>query len=128
MTMTRTDMIQGAYEHLGLVAVGTNAEAHEVVYADRALDGLVGFLTETQGLTLPDDLDVTPDGLGRALLRLLAVDIASAFSVEAEPHSRAVGRVRAYLLSDDRDNTADLDGDGVVTDYEQAADDQSLYY
>lgn len=128
MTQTRTDMIQSAYEHLGLVGVGTNVEAHEVNLASKALDALVEGLTVEHGLTMPDDLDATPNGLARALFRLLAVDIAPSFQTPAEPRSRAVMRVRSYLLSDDRANGADYDNDGTVTDAEQALADQAAYY
>ena len=129
MTKTRTEIVNLAFQHLGINASGEIADATEYNYADSVFDGLVAELASVQGVTVPADLDLTPDDLFLPFSHLLAAEIAPHYEVRSPlSRSTAIGRVRAYLLPDDRELGADYDDSGTVTAAEQEIRDRAAFY
>lgn len=129
MSKTKTDVVQMALRRLGVVASDTAASADDADFAGDTLDALFAEIQNTQGITITWTLDATPDNAFLPLSYLLAVEVAPHFMVQApESRATAMGRVRAALISDDREDRRDLDDDGTVTDAEIEADGRSVYY
>ena len=129
MAKTRLDVIHQALRHLGILASDTDASADDAAYTGSTLDTLFAEIQNTQGITITWALDATPDNAFLPLSRLLAVEVADHFEVPAkESFARAMGRLRAALISDDRDNRADFDDDGTVDAAEKEADLRAQYF
>lgn len=128
MAKTRLDVIQMALRRLGVIAADQAATADQEAFAGDTLDALFEEIKGTQGVTITWALSATPDAAFLPLSYLLAAEIAPHYMVQAEPRSRAMGRLRAALISDDREDRRDLDDDGTVTDAEIAADQRAQFY
>jgi hypothetical protein len=128
MTKTKRDIATAALRHLAVLSADEPAQAADYAYAVDMLDSIAAEMAGAQGLTMPSDLDATPDALLLPLSRLLAVEVASYYAIQAEPRSRAVGRLRAALISNDLPDSRDTDEDGTITDAEVAAGMRALYY
>jgi hypothetical protein len=129
MAKTRLDVIHQALRHLGVLASDTDASADDAAYTGGALDTLFAEIQNTQGITVTWALDATPDTAFLPLSRLLAVEVADHFEVPPkESFARAMGRLRAALIPDDRDDRRDLDDDGTITEAEIAADKRAQFY
>ncbi len=124
--LTRQDVIRAALEHLGILATGEPAPGEVLNHADDALTRVCDEFTVTQGVPL--DGEQTTPGLGHALSRLLAAEIAPHYELASEPRHRATARVRAYLLRDDRSIRSDANNDSIVSEAEAAARDRAAYY
>lgn len=129
MPKTRADVIQMALRRLAVVASDTPSSADDAAFTGDTLDALFQEIQNTQGITITWALDATPDNTFLPLSYLLATEIAPHFSVSApESRARAMGRLRAALIPDDRDDRRDLDDDGIITEAEIAADLRAQYY
>lgn len=118
-----------ALRRLGVVASDTAASADDAAYTGDTLDALFLEIQNTQGITITWTLDATPDNAFLSLSYLLATEIAPHFEVQApEPRSKAMGRLRAALIPDDRTDDRDLDEDGTVTDAEIEAGKRALFF
>lgn len=126
--MTKKQIVERALRDLGVIGSGDVAQAEEYNFCTDALEAIESELTVAHSLTL-GDLDSAPAGLGFALSRVVGADVAFSFDMPPrETRARAIGRVRAFLLSDDRDLAGDLDGDGSVDDAEACVYAESFYY
>jgi hypothetical protein len=129
MSKTRLDVIQKALRILGVLASDTDASADDSAYAGDSLDTLFQEIQNTQGVTITWALDATPDNAFLPLSRLLAVEVSDHFEVPPkESFAKAMGRLRAALISDDRDDRADFDDDGTVDAAEKEADLRAQYF
>lgn len=128
MTKTRLEVIQMAHRRLGVLSADEEPTDDQSVFAGDVLDALFEEVNTVQDLGLAWTLDSVPDAAFLPLSYLLAADIAPHYEVAAEPRHRAMGRLRAYALPDDRDDSRDLDGDGAISEAEEAAGDRALYY
>lgn len=129
MTKTRDEIIEAAFRRIGVKATDVALTADEEAYGADILEGLFEELQTSQDLTIAWTLDTTPDGIFPAMANYLAVEIAPSYSVAPiESRARAIQRIRAYLLTDDREDFRDLDDDGTISEEEEAAGDRSAYY
>lgn len=129
MSKTRLDVIQQALRHLGVIASDTAASADDESYAGTTLDTLFTEIQNTQGITITWALSATPDNAFLPLSRLLAVEVADHFEVSPkETFARAMGRLRAALITDDRADRRDIDEDGTISTGEIEADARAVYY
>lgn len=128
MTKTRLDVVQQAHRRLGVLSADEEASADQIAFAGEVLDALFAEVNAVQGLGFTWDLASVPDAAFLALSGLLATEIAPHYEIASEPRSRAMARLRAYALTDDRADWRDLDEDGTVSDAEAAAAERSLYY
>ncbi len=129
MPKTRLDVIQKALRHLSVIASDTNASADDEAYTGDSLDTLFEEIQNTQGITITWTLDETPNNAFLPLSRLLAVEVADHFTVPAPTsYANAMGRLRAALIPDDREDRRDLDEDGTVSDAEIEADKRAQFY
>ena len=124
---TRADILRLAHRRIAVVASDEALTADQESYAGDAFDLLVPELLASQGITVsataPDDAYVWP------LACLLAVEIAPHYLVAPpEPRSRAIMRLRAALLSDDRTDRRDADDDGIISDAEADAGRRAAFY
>lgn len=128
MTKSRLEIIEQAHRELGLLSVDETATADQSGYAGDVLDSLFAELKAVHGMPFTWSLDATPDEAFIPLGLCLAADIQRHYSLNLVRRSRAVARLRAYAFPDDRSDPADYDGDGTVTDAEQAASDRAAYF
>ena len=129
MAKTRLDVIQRALRHLSVIASDTNASADDEAFTGETLDTLFEEIQNTQGVTITWALDATPDNAFLPLSHLLATQVASHFEVPPrESYAQAMGRLRAALITDDREDRRDLDEDGTISDGEIDADARAVYF
>ncbi|MFV1644936.1 hypothetical protein VWZ82_13010 [Phaeobacter sp. JH20_41] len=128
MAKTRREVVNMALHHIGVVSSDEEPEAVDQLYADQVLDGVFAELQNSQDITISWGLDETPETAFLPLAFLLASEVAAHFGVQAMPRSRAMGRFRAALISDDRDDRRDLDNDNLVSDGEIEADKRAQYF
>ncbi|MDZ7824698.1 MAG: hypothetical protein U5K75_12150 [Ahrensia sp.] len=128
MPKTRVDIASAALRHLGVLSSDETLDANDFLYADEMLDGIFAEMTGTQGLTMPSDPNQTPDNLFLPISRLLSVEIGPFYSVPTETRARAVMRLRAALLADDRKDIRDLDDDGAISEIEADIGASAVYY
>ena len=124
---TRADILRLAHRRIAVVASDEALTADQESYAGDAFDLLVPELLASQGITV--SATAPDDGYMLALASLLAVDIAPHYLVAApEPRSRAMMRLRAAVISDDRDDRRDVDDDGIISDAEADAGRRAAFY
>lgn len=102
--MTKSEMIVKALRRLGVVAQDEPATADQIAHCGAILDDLVA---ET-GLyaPVPWSIDDVPPGVAGPLWRLLAVEVAPDYSVDApEPYKTALIRFQAAIAPDNRPQT-----------------------
>lgn len=129
MTQTKNDIVTLAMQRIGVVSIGSAPSAAEYQDGVTALDAVLGEMVATQGLTMPVDIDATPDALGVALAALTAVDLSVPYEVAAPMlRSRAIMAIRSNLLTDDRTDRRDTDSDGAISEAEAYAGKQAAYF
>lgn len=125
---TKTDVINTALRRIQVLSADEPADKDMIAYAGSLLDGVFAEVNEVQGMAFTWALDATPAAAHLPLAYLLAVEVAPHYGRPAEPRSRAMGRLRAYAFPDDRTDSRDLDGDGIVSDAEAEAGKQAAYF
>lgn len=129
MAKTRADVVLMALRHLGVVASDTAASADDAAFTGDTLDALFAEIQNTQGITITWTLDATPDTAFLPLSYLLAAEVAPHFMVPAPTRrAAAMGRLRAALISDDREDRRDIDEDDVISEAEIEADARAVYF
>lgn len=124
---TRADILRLAHRRLAILAADEALSADQEAYSGDVLDLLVSEIADAQGITV--SASAPDDGYVLALASLLAVDIAPHYLVAApEPRSRAMMRLRAAVISDDRDDRRDVDDDGTISDAEADAGRRAAFY
>ncbi len=124
---TKTDILRHAFRRIAVVASDEALTADQADYAGDTLDLLVPELAYSHGVTV--SATAPSDGYVLPLAYLLAVEIAPHYLVAPpEPRSRAIMRLRAALLSDDRPDSRDADKDGTVSDGEAEAGKRAAFY
>lgn len=129
MPKTKREVAARALRELAVLAADTNAQAEHHSYAVETADACFAELTNQQGAVVTWTVETVPDAIFRAFALWVAADMAAHFMV-APPvsRSRAIGMVRAYTNPDDREDSADLDDDGAVSDAERDAADKAAFY
>lgn len=125
---TRRDVITTALQRINVVAVGETPASEDFSVAGDVLDGVFPELKTTHGFGWTWDLSAVPDELKIPLGYYLATEIAQTFQRPSEPRSRALLRLRAHALQDDRPDSRDMDEDGTVTDAEKTAAKRAEFY
>lgn len=100
MPKTRLDVIARAHRVLGVLAVDEAPTADMVDYAGDTLDTLLEELTYSQNVFI--DADDVDDAAFVPLADLLASEISLHYGVNGPLRSRAITRLRAYMIQDDR--------------------------
>lgn len=126
---TRSDVINFALRRIGVLAADELADADQVAYCGTILDGIFAELSAVHGITFTWALSAVPAGMLAPLANYLATEIAPHFDIPApEPRARAIGRIRAYMLPDDRTDRADTDEDGAISEAEAAAAARAAFF
>lgn len=128
MTKTRLDVVQQAHRRLGVLSADEEATADQIAFGGEVLDALFAELNSVHSLGFTWDLTAVPDAAFLPLAGCLAVEIAPHYEIAAEPRSRAIMRLRAYALPDDRTDERDLDESGTVSETEADVFERALYY
>lgn len=102
MSKTKTEVIARAHRVLGVLAADENPSADMVAFAGDTLDGIYGELQYVQGVPVNFDLTDIPDEIFLPLADYLAAELAPHYAVNGPVRSRAIGRLRAYFMPDDR--------------------------
>lgn len=123
--MNSAAIIDRALEELGVIGTGQQANNGDTARASSVLSSVKDTLSIEHGITVAD---TATDGLGAAVAKLLAAEMAPSYGISYMPSSRAVMKVRSYVYSDDRENPADVDEDGTVTEAEADAYARAKYY
>ena len=125
---TASDAIAVALRRIKVLAVDENATPADEAYCDGILTALFAELPVTNNIEFTWDLTAIPEGALIPLGNLLAVEVANTYNQPSERRSRAVGRLRSFMFESDLPLRGDMDDDGVVSEAEQAADDEARYY
>lgn len=128
MPKTKNEVITRAMRHIRVLGANETADADMVATAGDVLDALFAEFQQTQGVTFSWALDATPDGAFLPLAYLLGAEIAPDYNRPAQSRSRAIGRLRAFAIDDDRPDSRDLDEDGTISDAEIDAAARAAYY
>lgn len=129
MSKTKSELVAEAHRRIAILSVDEDPSTDQTTYGEASADSLFAeLLAEPHTMGFTWDLDTIPDGVFRPLAWLLAVDLANHYQVAAEPRSRAMGRVRAFAFTDDRDDRRDADEDGVISEDEEAAGLREQFY
>lgn len=121
MPKTSVEVATLALRRLGVVGMGEPPQAEELRHAREVLAGLVAEIAAAQGMTVVADLEAVPDARFLPLAYLLACDLAPHYEIAPrDARSVLIGRLRAQLLPDDREDARDLDDDGTVSAAEEA--------
>lgn len=102
MPKTKLEMTARAHRVLGLLSADENPSADMIAFAGEALEGVIEELAYVQGVGISFDVDTVPDELFIPLGDLLAAEIAAHYGVVGPVRSRAISRIRASLVADDR--------------------------
>jgi hypothetical protein len=124
---TRNDIIAMAHRLLGVLAVDEVPSADQNAFAVDVLDGIDAELSASQGLVIPWDLDSTPNRALLGLSQVLASDLATHYNVSYARRAAGIMRLRAALISDDRDDALDYADGFVIPQGETATIAYELY-
>lgn len=125
---TKLDVVTYAFRKLGIVSNDEALEADDAAYGSDQYDFMIADLASSHDVTIWGGADDVSTGAVIPLGALLAVNLGAHYEIATEPLSRALLRVRAYALPDDRPDSRDTDGNGVISDAEAAAGKRAAYY
>lgn len=129
MTKNSLEVCTRALRHIGVIDADDPATAADIAYCRDALGSILDELVvDPYNFTISWTAETVPDVYFRPLALLVAVDVAPHFGVPAELRATAIMRLRGIQFPDDREDRADLDDDGTVTDAERDAADRGRYY
>ena len=127
---TRADIVAGALRELGILSASETPTADEEDHVGGVLDDALAHAVASQGFVFDWSLaaDDVPASYARPLALLAASEAAPHYGVNGPVRSRAIAMIRALAFPDDRPPTRDADGDGIVTDAEDAASLRATYF
>lgn len=128
MTRTSLDVASQALRRIGVLAVGDTPTADDKETAVIAMQGALDELTGSHGVTVAWTIETVPDNVFMAFSDLIAAEVASVYSLQGPNRSRALTRMKAVLLPDDREDYRDTDDDGTVSTEEADAGERAAYY
>lgn len=110
----KRDVITQALRRIGVLSADESPSASQWDHAEATLDAVFAEFSSVQG-SISWALDATPNAALIPLADILAAEIAPHFDVAGPNRSRAVLRLRAALMPDNRPDPRDYDGDDSVT-------------
>lgn len=130
MAKTSTDVVTAAYRRIGVAATDSpldadnyeiGFEAYQGMFAEFAREGLGSKLTNIEAL---------PDWAFNAVVEMLAVQLEPNHEAPSSQRTWRSGlrRLRRLAFTDDREDPADVDDDGVVSADEKDAYDRAAFY
>ena len=128
MAKTKREVVSLALRQLGVLAADEQASADQFNYAGDVLDAVFAEENAVQGWGFVWTMNAVPDGAALGLAQLLAAEIAPHYMVGSPPRSRGIARLRAFAFPDNREDRADLDNDGTVTEAERTAAGYGAYF
>ena len=130
MTKTKTELVVEAHRRIAVLSVDEDPSTDMATYGAAQADALFAeLLAVPHSMPFTWDLDTIPDAVYRPLAWLLAVPLAAHYQVPPrDTEARAMGRVRAYAFTDDREDRRDIDEDGIITEAEAEAGLRATYY
>jgi len=128
VTKTSLDVSTRALRVIGVCSLSDDPTAEDKAYAVTAMQGVLDELSDQHGLTIAWTIETVPDDIFLALADMVASEIASTYGFPAPSRSRALTRIRAALLPDDRTDRRDTDSDGTVTTAEAEAGQRAAFY
>ena len=111
---TARDIVTLAFQRASILGLGETLAAEDYEYGKAVLEGQVAEAAKTLDTDKMDGWlpDAIPEEARMGLSGMVAAEIASvAGGTVPEPRSRALGRLKAFLFPDDRDeeDTAAVD-------------------
>jgi hypothetical protein len=128
MTKTSQDVCTHALRLIGVCGVGDDPSADDKAIALDAMQGGLDELADQHGITVAWTVETVPDELFLPFATFVAAEIAPVYRFQGPNRAKAIGRMRASLLPDDREDRRDTDDNGTITDEEIAADQRAAYY
>ena len=128
MPKTSQDVCTRALREIGVCGVEDDPTAADKAIALEAMQGGLDELTDQHGITVTWTVETVPDALFLPFASFVAAEIAPIYRLPGPNRAKAIGRMRASLLPDDRDDPRDYDNDGTVTDDEKAMFKRAAYY
>lgn len=124
---TKADIMRMAHRHIRVLSADEALSADQEQYAEDVLDSLWAEV-QADGVSA-GSVDAPSDALVLPMSHLLAAEIAPHYNRPSPlSRSRALARVRAALIVDDREDWRDADDDGAVSDDEALAGTRAAYY
>lgn len=96
--MAAKDVIERAFRRLGILAIDETPQPHDYAYARGVLVGIINEIQNSQGLTFVLSVDAIPVKYIEPLSLLLAVDLASSYSLPP-PSARATAMMRLRAIN-----------------------------
>lgn len=127
MTKTASDVVALALRNIGVTPVDEEPQADEAAYALGIYEAEFGRLKADHGFSWTWTHNTVPDELLVPMSMFVASGLV-AFDRPLPSQARAIGMLRSYAFPDDREDPADTDEDGTVTEAERAAADRAAYY
>lgn len=130
MPKTSLDVITAAYQRLGVAAEDAPISAEQQVIGKGVLDGLFAEYP-SEGLTTLTDVEAVPDDAFLGVVEMLTQELeGNRYGIPRDEAKWRMGlyRLRRVLLPDDREEAADLDDDGTVSDGEAAVYKRAQFY
>ena len=128
MTKTRSDIIEMAHRRIQVLSADEAVTADMEAFAGGVLDALFAELVSTDGMAFTWTLDTTPDAAFLPLSYLLAVEIGPHYNMPVEPRGRAYMRLSKFAFPNDVVDRRDTNEDGVISEAEEQAGKEALYY
>ena len=125
---TKNDVVTFAHRLIGILSADEVPTADQDAYAGAVLDAIFAELQTAQNMTLSWTLASVPSAALIGLAETLASDIAAHYGLSYKSRAYGIARLRASEISDDRESSKDLDGDGTVTESEAETAAYGLYY
>lgn len=129
MPKTSIDVATRALRVLGITGISRANAASDHAYAMEAMEAALAELQNTHSIPATWTIETVPDNIFIPFADLVASEVfAGGYGVNPPNRARAIGRIRAALLPDDREDRRDLDEDGTISDDEIEAGKRAQFY
>lgn len=128
MAKTSQDICTHALRMIGVCGVGDDPTADDKAIALDAMQGGLDELQDQHGITVTWTVETVPDALFLPFATFVAAEVAPVFKFKGPNRATAIGRMRASLLPDDREDSRDLDDSGTVSAAEVEAGKRAAYF
>ena len=129
MPKTKSELVAEAHRQLAVLSVDEEPSTDMTTYGESKADSLFAeLLAEPHAMGFTWDLGTIPDAVFVPLAQLLAAELTNYQVAPPVSRVRAMGKVRAYAFTDDRDDRRDADDDGIITDDEETSGLQEQFY
>lgn len=128
MAKTKADIVAKALRIIRVISDDDDPTPDMQAYVGDTLEAVFEELRITHRLFFTWGLDETPTGVFVPMAQLVAADVAAHYNKQPPSRARAIGRICAFVRSDDRRDPRDTDNDGTVTQAEEEAAGRAEYF